>query len=227
MTQTVVQSTDAAVAIVNRAYDAIDRIISVIYPADPSETVTYTYDESGYGFSIGNLTTITDATGTLHRTYDEQGNILSETRTIGPATLVTTYAYDPVNRLASVTYLSGLPVAYARGAMGRVTGITAQSPSGEPAIALASGITYQPFGPGSSWTLGNGIADDRTFDQDYRLTGLSDNGTNLLQKLTYAYDAGNNVRSITDGVTSSNNQSLQYDASNRLTNATGAYGALT
>jgi len=74
--------------------------------------------------------------------------------------------------------------------------------------------------------FGNGVTETRSFDLDYRLTSLTDAGTSALQDLTYAYDAANNVSSITDGVTSGSSQTFGYDALDRLTGAAGAYGSL-
>jgi len=42
-------------------------------------------------------------------------------------------------------------------------------------------------------TFGNGVAETRSFDLDYRLTGLADTGTNPVQSLTYSYDAADNA----------------------------------
>ena len=57
------QKTDATGAIVNYTYDALDRLTKVTYPADAAETAAFNYDQSGFGFSIGKLTTVTDAVG--------------------------------------------------------------------------------------------------------------------------------------------------------------------
>ncbi|MEP7353550.1 MAG: DUF6531 domain-containing protein [Acidobacteriota bacterium] len=75
-----IQKVDATGAVANYTYDALDRVTTIKYPGDPALNVTFTYDESGYGFGIGRLTTVTDAVGVLHRTYDERGNVLNETR---------------------------------------------------------------------------------------------------------------------------------------------------
>jgi len=80
----------------------------------------------------------------------------------------------------------------------------------------------------SGFTFGNGIADVRSFDLDYRMGKLTDTGANsaLVQKLTYSYDAADRVMSITDGIDASRNQSFGYDVIDRLTSATGIYGTL-
>lgn len=74
------QKVDATGATANYSYDALGRIIATRYPGNGAEDVTYTYDETGYGFSVGRLTTVRDPAGTLHRHYDERGNVLKETR---------------------------------------------------------------------------------------------------------------------------------------------------
>ena len=76
-----IQKTDARGAIANYTYDALNRRISETYPGNAAENVTLTYDQNPLG--IGRLSSVTDAAGTLARTYDERGNVLSETREPG------------------------------------------------------------------------------------------------------------------------------------------------
>ena len=223
-----IQRVDAAGATVNYTYDTLDRITGATYPADPAENIAYTYDESGYGFSVGRLTTVSDAAGTLNRTYDERGNVLTETRqtllTGGGATLVTTYTYDPAGRIASVAYPSGWMVSYNHDAMGRVAAVSVQQPGVGSRVSVLSAIGYQPFGPVNAFTFGNGISQTRSFDPDYRPTALADTGASPIQSLTYTYDTADNISSIADGVTPANSQQFRYDALNHLTVAAGAYG---
>ncbi|MEP7353551.1 MAG: RHS repeat-associated core domain-containing protein [Acidobacteriota bacterium] len=141
----------------------------------------------------------------------------------GP-TQTTSYTYDAVGRIASLTYPSGWKVAYTRDAAGQTTSITAQSPTGGSPISVVNNITYQPFGPVSGLKYGNGITEARSFDLDYRLTNLSGAGSKATQNLTYKYDGADNVLSIVDGVTPSSNQQFAYDPLDRLTNASGVYG---
>ena len=104
------QSVAASGAVANYTYDALDRVSTVTYPSDSAENVTYTYDQAAAGFGVGRLTAVTDAVGTLNWTYDERGNLLAETRTIGGATLLTAYTYDAAGRPSSITYPSGWTV---------------------------------------------------------------------------------------------------------------------
>jgi RHS repeat-associated protein len=218
------QRVDGAGATTNYTYDALDRVKTVSYPADAPENVAYTYDQGSFG--VGRLTAVADAAGTLARSYDELGNLLSETRVNGAVTLLTTYTYDAANRVASITYPSGWTVAYARDAMGRATAVTAQTPDGSGTIPVLTGAAYQPFGPVNGLTFGNGITAMRSFDRDYRLTSLADAGSSPFQSLAYTYDADDYVSSIADGVTAASSQTFRYDTLNRLTAATGGYGSL-
>ena len=218
------QSTNASGAVAKYTYDALDRVLTTTYPKDASENVAYTYDQLNHGFSIGHLTSVKDAAGTLSRTYDDRGNMLTEKRVNGSTSLKSTYTYDPASRIASVAYPSATIVAYTRDVMGRVTRVSAKIPGAGSFASVASGIAYRPFGPVGALTYGNGVKETRAFDLDYRLTSLTGQGTALVQKLVYGYDPANNVQSIADKVTAANNQTFVYDALNRLTSATGAYG---
>ncbi|HYL37952.1 MAG TPA: DUF6531 domain-containing protein, partial [Bryobacteraceae bacterium] len=221
------QRVDGAGATVNYTYDALDRVITAAYPADAAENVSYTYDETGNGFSIGRLTTVTDAVGTLNRSYDERGFLLAETRVASGVALVTSYTYDAAGHITSITYPSGWTATYSSDAMGRTAAVTVNSPDGSTSFPVAASVGYQPFGPINALMFGNGVAETRSFDLDYRLANLADYGAGAIQYLTYSYDAANNVSSITDGITSANTQSFAYDSLDRIVNAAGGYGSFT
>src|SRR5262249_38949086 len=156
------------------------------------------------------------------RSYDERGDLLSETRINGSVTLSTAYTYDAARRLNSIAYPSGWTVAYTRDLMGRITAATAQPPGGA-AVSVASGVTYQPFGPINALTFGNGVAGTRSFDPDYRMISLVDTGAGPLQNLTYSFANADNVPATSDAGTAGNSQSFTYDALDRLTSAAGPY----
>jgi len=211
-------------AVTQYTYDALDRVLTSTFPSDSAENVTYTYDQSGHGAGIGRLTSVSDAAGTLSRSYDQLGNLLTDARTAGTVNLTTTYTYDAANRIASITYPSGAVVSYTRDTMGHVSSVSAQ-PSGGTSTPVVSSIANEPFGPYSALTYGNGVGESRSFDQDYRLTGVTDTGTSALQNLGYAYYPTNNVQTITDAVNSGNSQSFSYDSLKRLSTAAGGYGS--
>ncbi len=95
---------DALSITTTHSYDALDRVLTTQYPAESSLNVAYTYDQTGtgYGFGIGHLTSLTDAAGSLTRSYDERGNMLTNKRTNGSNVYTTTYTFDPASRIASI-----------------------------------------------------------------------------------------------------------------------------
>ena len=221
--------TDAAGQVTNMTYDALDRILTRTYPADSTLNVAFTYDQGGHGFGVGRLTSLTDQSGSLSRSYDERGNVTSDARTISGAAYTTSYSYDAASRISSITYPAGGWIAsYARDAAGQISAVTATQP-GHAAVNLATNVAHAPFGPLDGLVYGNGITDARAFDAAYRMTNVTDTGAAAVQNLTYGYDANDNVRSITDVVALANNQMLNYDNLDRLSSATGGYstGAIT
>jgi len=220
------QTVDGRGVVANFTYDALDRGITITYPGNTAENVTKTYDQTGHGFGVGRLTSVTDAAGTLSRSYDERGNVLSETRVRNGVTLNTSYAYDAASRISSVTYPSGWTIGYVRDAMGRTTAVTAKATGPTNAMPVLSQITHQPFGPVKGQTFGNGVVETRYFDFDDRMTALAATGNKYSQTLSYSYDAASNVTSIADSVSLDNGQVFGYDALNRLTSATRGYGTI-
>ena len=111
-----------------------------------------TDDQTGHGFGIGRLTTVTDAAGRLSRFYDERGNILTESRVDGNS-----YAsHHDYLRCRQSYFFDHLPlwlesVIYA-GRMCRITAMAAQLPGESQPQAVVSGVAYEPFGPVSALT---------------------------------------------------------------------------
>jgi YD repeat-containing protein len=210
-------------------YDALDRQLTRTYTGDSTLNVSITYDSAaaGYRRAIGRIASLTDQPGSLSRSYDERGNVITDARTIASKLYSTAYTYESAGRLSSVTYASaGWKVAYTRDSAGQITAVTDTQP-GHGATNLATSVTHMPFGPLLSLTWGNGVTDARTFDLDYRMTSITDHGTANIQYLSYGYDADNNVHTITDNVTAGDDQTLTYDVIDRLKSATGAYGTVS
>jgi RHS repeat-associated protein len=227
-----VQKIDALHVVANKTWDAMDRLLTTQYPADSTLNVAYTYDQTGSGFrfGIGRLTSLTDPAGSLTRSYDERGNLLTEQRTSGSHILTTTYTYDPAARVSTVVYPSGSLITYLYDMAGYVQQVKAR-PVGTPVTTTLATLAHLPFGPIDSVTYGNGIAEPWSFDADYRPTNITDRrfGTTL-QNLTYGYDADDNVLSITDAVNGANSQTLGYGTLNRVASAvsgSGGYGNLS
>jgi YD repeat-containing protein len=223
------QKVDALSVTTTYAYDKLDRSATRTYPADATQNVTYTYDETGtgFGFGIGRLGTMADAAGYVSISYDERGNVLSTQRysTGGTNLSNTYYAYDLASRVTAITYPSGMSLTYDRDTVGNIWKVTVLPPGSTTQQTVAT-AAYQPFGPINSLTYGDNETSTRKFDLDYRMSEITDeNSTSAkLMDLTYFLDAANNLKIVQDNVTSGNSQFLGYDVLNRLSGALGNYG---
>ncbi|BAN46032.1 RHS repeat protein [Metapseudomonas resinovorans] len=192
-------------------YDAMNRLVRIAHSG--SQTFTFNYDLAG------RLLSQTSYQGnTWNYAYDAHDLLLSESLVLtSPArTLGFRYSYNALDSLQSITYPSGLVVDYAPDAYGRAT----------RAGAFASAIGYHPDGQLSTLTYGNGrrlaVAVD---NRRLRVTERQVGGPDLPMHLRYAYDAASNLTQISDLQNSAYNQTLGYDATDRLTSARGIWGA--
>ncbi len=222
------ETKDADGRIANRTYDALDRLLTVAYPGDSAENATLAWDQAGHGFGVGRLTGVNDALGTWSPSYDERGNLLTESRVMGGVTLNTAYSYDAASRISGITYPSGWIAKYARNAQGEVTGVTAAPNSTATPSSIVGSVAYLGLGEADTGlTFGNGVTEARGYDLDLRPTTLVDTGNAgaLVQSLTYGYDYADNVKAVTDMVNGANTQAMNYDQLNRIKTASGGYGA--
>ncbi len=209
-------ATDARGVRVEYRYDALNRLKLVDY-ADDSLDVMFTYDMGVNG--VGRLTGMKDAAGGASYSYDARGNLTAVTRVTDGASYRIGYTYNGADRLTRIVYPSGMAVDYALDEGGRVMAVD-KTVNGviEP---LVTDIRYEPFGPVSAFSFGNGLAMSALFDQDYRLARLQ-SGKGL--DWSFAHDPAGNVLDITDKIAPANSQTFTYDDVYRLTNATGGYG---
>ena len=217
--------TDARNVTATYSYDVLNRLTGIDYP-DPSRNVTYTYDQLTSSNGIGHLTSIQDASGTTVYQYDTRGNVLQKSVTMGGHVFTVSYVYDTADNLIQMTYPDGMQVNYGRDGADRINSVTANgTESGNSWSAnVVTGVTYEPFGPVTGFNYGNNLVEVRSYDQDYRLTGIAVSGGVMAWTLTD--DADDNITKIADGINGANTQNLGYDSLNRLTSASSAYGAL-
>ncbi len=202
------------------AYDALGRLESVDPPGTGYE-ITYSYDDTtGGNYGIGRLTGMSDASGSTTFVYDLAGNLIREEKTIaGQGTFATEYGYDLNGNLVSITYPDGRVVTYTMSAIDRVETVTA-TVDGTPENLVTS-VSYLPYGPMGSFTLGSGVTTTRSFDERYAMTGIVSPG---VMNRTYTVDGGWNVSVITDNRKPTENRTFNYDAEGRLSEAGGPWG---
>jgi RHS repeat-associated protein len=222
-----IQETDAADHVVQMTYDALNRLTAKTFPNDPTENITYSYDQPLGGFGIGRLTSVSDEAGGTTLVHDARGNVTQETHVVDGMSYTTAYAYDLADHVVQVTYPSGRIVTYTRDAMGRIADMATATNSAAVPVAVVSGATYAPFGPLTSLAYGNNLNLSAQYDEDYQPSARLLTGTAIVQDLSYTVDAAGNIAAIGDLVTAARSQVLQYDALQRLSFANGPYGQLS
>jgi RHS repeat-associated protein len=165
----------------NFAYDSLNRLEFIYFndlhlPPDPNAIFwMFTYDDNG------NRTVEQDPEGHVTTyVYDELNRLESVTRTVGATPLTTLYSYDVQDGLAGVTDPAGLATTYVRSDMGWVLEVT--SPD--------TGVTthsYDPAGNLLTSLNARGILVSRTYDAlDRQLTvTYPDSSLNV----THSYDS--------------------------------------
>ena len=153
-------------------------------------------------------------------TYERRGLVASISRTIHGNSYVTSYLYDGNgNRTRSqLSANAGVPLllSYTYDYADRPKSVAS---SGTTYVSSAS---YEPMGPRSSITFGNGTQQTISYDQGYRPTEakLVDGGTTL-SDLSYTVNSAGYLTKVTDDLNSSYNETLSYGgkAGNMLTQA--------
>ncbi|MDO3624126.1 RHS repeat domain-containing protein [Ralstonia pseudosolanacearum] len=229
--------TDARGKTTTYSYDALNRPTRVAYASGTPTVLEYDGGTSPQPTDIGQLTRMTDESGSARFQYDGFGNLLQKTQTTTANGLAKdqtiAYAYgtsgSSTGHAVSLAYPSGSVVGYSYDTGGRVAGLTLTTANGS--VTLLSNIQYQPFGKPKSWTWGNGTAYVRSFDLSGRLTqfplgattgtGTTPNGLSR----TVNYDAASRISAYTHADTSGStgsstataaNQTFGYDDQDRL-----------
>ncbi|MEF9387337.1 RHS repeat domain-containing protein [Ralstonia solanacearum species complex bacterium KE056] len=230
--------TDARGKTTTYRYDALDRLIRADYAGGTPTVFEYDGGANSQPTDIGQLTRITDESGSTCLQYDGFGNVLQKTQTTtanGVAKDQTiAYGYGTSGssngKRISQTYPSGNVIGTSYDSAGHIAGLTLTTANGT--TTLLSKIQYQPFGKPIGWTWGNGTPYTRSFDLSGRLAqfplgATSGNGTtpNGLSR-TVNYDAASRITAYTHADTSGStgsstataaNQTFGYDDQGRLT----------
>jgi RHS repeat-associated protein len=221
--------TDAKGVVSTSTYDALDRLTSTSY-IDTTQNVSYTYDEAnamtGCSASapVGRLTRVIEGSVTTVFCYDGRGNVIQKTQLTSGGTTITSYCYTAADRLSSVATPDLTAISYTYDSDGRINSVQV-TPSGATTAppAVVSSISYLPFGPISSYTLGNGQTITRTYDANYRLTDL----TSPALALHFARDAMGDLTAPGNAPGANPaTETYSYDPLYRLTGITDAGTAL-
>jgi len=207
--------TDARNVTVSSSFDALDRVTFVDFPENSLDT-TYVYDAPAVPFSKGRLTAIVRNGQTVAYTYDRFAHMLQD-GALG-------YTYDKNGNLASVAYPGSVTALYGYDFADRPSTLALQD-GASPAQPVVTAASYKPYGPLTSRTLGNGLAETRAFDARYFPLGISVPG-----RLDWAYttDDVGNVTRIDDALSPSAPRVYAYqDFQYFLVQGDGPWGTRT
>lgn len=187
-------------------YDALDRVTRIEY--HDGSVITYAYDGDG------NVTTMTDNTGTTTYEYDGLSRLKKETL---PGLRILNYSYDAAGNLTSFADAGGT-VSYGYNAANLLTTLT--EPGGPQTT-----FTYDADHMRTQTNYPNGVSMFFTYDQSNRLTrvlGKKPASGTVLTDFVYSWTNGSAQdtglrQSVTDK--NGNKTSYTYDALNRLTRA--------
>ena len=207
----IIATTDAKGITTKFTFDPLSRVTKVDYPNDTD--ITYVYDEG----KIGVLSRVTDALGTVAYTYDARLRKIGEFRTMDGMTWTTSWAYDPMDRLVSLTYPDGQLTTLSYNIMGKLATIS----------GILNAIDYNQAGSETRRTYANGLATQFDhFPENFHLKRIFTSG---IQDFNYEYDYVGNVKKIVNATQPSTprTETFNYDPLNRLLTAedagTGGY----
>jgi YD repeat-containing protein len=192
--------TDAKGTTTNINYDPLNRKTYIDYPN--STDIQFTYDSG----TIGTLTQVADAAGTVNYQYDQRLRKVQESRTMDSNTWTTQWTYDSMDRVTTMIYPDGQTATFNYNAQGKLDNIP----------GIITGIDYNASGQLTQKNYANGKSTTYSYyDANQRLNKILTSG---LQNFSFTYDNVGNIKSIADGV-SGKTENFGYDDLDRLTGA--------
>ncbi|WP_187308483.1 RHS repeat-associated core domain-containing protein [Lysobacter antibioticus] len=200
-------------------YDALNRPKTISYSGGAAD-VEYDYDTvnavctAGENFALGRVTAMRSDGTELKYCYDRWGQLVRKVQTVGTRSFTLRYAYTSSGQVRSITYPDNALVDYVRNTLDQVTEVGIK-PAGGVRTVLLNNAAYEPFGPATGWTYGNGRSLARTYDQDYRAKTILDSAAGGLS-LAYGYNEVGELTELKDGLQSAALAKYDYDTLGRL-----------
>jgi len=195
-------------------YDQLNRLTQKTYP--DSTTVNYTYDNDS------RLTQVTDATGTYQFTFDNMGRLTGTTTQYSflGRSFSTSYSYDAASNRVGFTDPEGGSTTYAYDNLNRLQTLTPPSAFTAGAATSGFGFGYDQLSRRTSLTRPNNVMTNYSYDNLSRLLSvLHQVGGSTIDGASYTMDAADNRTAKTDqrvGVTTN----YGYDQIYQLLSAT-------
>jgi RHS repeat-associated protein len=223
------------------SYDALNRLTLADYPTGVDTAYEYDGGTAGAPNAKGQLTKITDESGTTTYAYDGHGRIASKTQTWTSGGTTPTIRSFTVNygwgqsgaangKPETLTYPSGARLNLAYDATGRVSALTVNpvntngTGTSTSVLNLISGIGYSPHHIPITWRWPNAVAYTRTVDEHARLKTYplghpTGSGNSLGALRTVAYDDAGRITGYSHGSQTALDQTFNHDGLDRLTQA--------
>ncbi|MBR5507226.1 MAG: RHS repeat protein, partial [Clostridia bacterium] len=144
---------------------------------------------------------------TIDYTYDSAKGLMLSKETDEE---ITSYAYNSLGSVTSITSPSGLTRIYTRDSLDRISSVSADNKN----------FTYEYYGDGQIKKVtypNTDITAEYTYDNANRMTSVvTKKGTSIIYNCQYTYDNANNIISVTGTETAN----YTYDSLNRLKTST-------
>ncbi|WP_425486504.1 RHS repeat domain-containing protein [Chiayiivirga flava] len=192
------------------SHDTRGRLLAVDHPSDAAD-LAFSYFANGLLQTAGTAATANAPASLWTYAYTKRGLPLTETLAFDGKNSVIAHGHDANGARASLTWPSGLALAYAPNALGEPTRVG----------TYATGAGYHPGGALATWTYGNGVVREHLLNARQLPDRLRDtrNGVALLDH-GFDYDPNGNLVARTDGVGDGLESSdLTYDDLDRLRTA--------
>jgi RHS repeat-associated protein len=225
------------------SYDGLNRPTNKSYSGGvATPAVTFCYDglpsagicpTSGTAGFVGRLTYAGNSqSSTTYNLFDAMGRVTASTQSTGAGTYPFSYTYALNGALASTTYPSGRQVSYSLDTAGRVSAVTGTLSGAQ--TNYVTGVQYKPWNAIQQFNLGNGLAENWTYNnsrmQPLSVTAIKGSNTLLTLNMWYctgtspAQDCATNNGNVMQtwagpSATPAYQQTFAYDSLNRLTSA--------
>lgn len=165
----------------------------------------------------GNVKQVRNGTATWDYDYNNQDMLTSETLTVDGRVSSFIYDHNPYGAVKKITYPGGLQVPYGLDGFNRPVSVG----------GYITQATYQANGALDTLTFGNGVTQsfgisDRQLPSSVH---IRNSGGTSLRYLGLEYDINLNLKSKIDYLQPGYTSHFDYDALNRLTDASGVWGS--
>jgi RHS repeat-associated protein len=232
---------DARGKLTKYTYDSLNRLKSIDYASGIDTVLEYDGGATPSASAAGELTKITDASGSTSYSYDSAGRLTSKTQITNGKTFVVRYTWgssgSAMDKLTSITYPSGTRVKYAYDAYGSVSSVSVSPVNANGAgtntavtFPLLSSITYSADSLVTGWRWASTKTQaisysplERGLVSAYSLGDPNGTGISAGLRRTLVRDSAGRITGYTHtnaGIAQGAfNQGFGYDSLNRLTSA--------